>query len=114
LPFTSKGSVIPLATTGSVRTPVYPNLPTMQELGLKGFVIDLWLGVYGPANIPPTVLTTLNSGIDEALQDEQVKHAFAKFGLTPRLTTLPEAASFTRSEYEKWKKVITEAHITVD
>jgi len=114
LPFTSKGSVIPLATTGSARSPVYPDLPTMQEVGLPGLVIDLWLGVYGPANIPPAVLARLNDGINKALQDEQVKAAFAKFGLTPRLTTLPEAAAFTKSEYDKWKKVITEAHITLD
>jgi tripartite-type tricarboxylate transporter receptor subunit TctC len=114
LPFTSKGSVIPLATTGNSRSPVYPDLPTMQELGLHGFVIDLWLGVYGPAKIPPAVRAALNGGINKALQDEQVKAAFAKFGLTPRLTTLPEAADFTRSEYEKWRKVIRDGHITLD
>jgi tripartite-type tricarboxylate transporter receptor subunit TctC len=48
MPFTSKGSVIPLATTGNVRSPVYPELPTMQEFGLHGFrrlvVRRLWPG----------------------------------------------------------------------
>jgi tripartite-type tricarboxylate transporter receptor subunit TctC len=113
LPFTSKGSVIPLATTGLKRSPVYPDLPTVSEF-LPGYNVDLWLGVYGPAGMPPDVLAALNSGIAKALQDEQLKADFAKFGLTPRGTSLPEGAAFTKSEYEKWKKVIDDGHITLD
>jgi tripartite-type tricarboxylate transporter receptor subunit TctC len=114
LPFTSKGSVIAIATTGAKRPEVYPDIPTMEEAGLPGFEIDLWLGVYGPAKIPPDVLEKLNRGIAKALADEDLKKAFAKFGLTPRGTTVDEGAAFTRSEYDKWKKVILDAHITLD
>ena len=114
LPFTSKGSVIPLATTGTVRSPVYPNLPTLAEAGLPGYSVDLWLGVYTAAGIPPDVLVKLNSGINQALQDDQLKIAFTKFGLTPRGTTLAEGAAFTKSEYEKWKKVVEDGHVTLD
>jgi tripartite-type tricarboxylate transporter receptor subunit TctC len=114
LPFTSKGSVIALATTGSERSPVYPDLPTVSEAGLPGYVVDLWLGVYTPATVPPEVLTKLNAGIAKALKDEQLKASFATFGLTPRGTTLAEGAAFTKSEYEKWKKVIDDGHITLD
>ena len=113
LPFTSKGSVIALATTGVKRSPVYPDLPTVSEF-LPGYSVDLWLGVYGPAGMPPDVLAKLNSGIAKALQDDQLKASFAKFGLTPRGTDIPEGAAFTKSEYEKWKKVITDGHITLD
>jgi tripartite-type tricarboxylate transporter receptor subunit TctC len=114
LPFTSKGSVIAVATTGAKRSPVYPDLPTMEEAGLAGFDVDLWLGVYGPAKMPADVLEKLNRGIAKALADEDLKKAFAKFGLTPRGTSVPEGAAFTRSEYDKWKKVILDAHITLD
>ncbi len=114
LPFTSKGSVIALATTGLTRSPVYPDLPTIAEAGLPGYNVDLWLGIYGPAGMPPDVLATLNSGIAKALQDNDLKAAFAKFGLTPRGTTLAEGAAFTKDEYEKWKKVIEDGHITLD
>ncbi len=113
LSFTSKGSVIALATTGSKRSPVYPDLPTVSEF-LPGYDVDLWLGVYAQAGTPPDVLAKLNSGIAKALQDDQLKTAFAKFGLTPRGTSLDEGAAFTKSEYEKWKKVITDGHITLD
>ena len=114
LPFTGKGSVTALATTGSERSPVYPDLPTVAEAGLPGYVVDLWLGVYTPANVPPDVVAKLNAGIGKALKDEQLKASFATFGLTPRGTTLAEGAAFTKSEYEKWKKVIDDGHITLD
>ena len=114
LPFTSKGSVIALATTGAKRPAIYPDIPTMEEAGLPGFQIDLWLGVYAPAKMPPDVLEQLNRGIAKALADEDLKKAFAKFGLTPRGTNVAEGAAFTKSEYDKWKKVILDAHITLD
>jgi tripartite-type tricarboxylate transporter receptor subunit TctC len=114
LPFTSEGKVIALATTGDTRSPVYPNLPTVAEEGLPGYSVDLWLGLYAPAAVPPDVLATLNNGVRKALQDEQLKAAFAKYGLTPRGTTLPESAAFTKSEFAKWKKVIDDGHITLD
>jgi tripartite-type tricarboxylate transporter receptor subunit TctC len=92
---------------------MYPDLPTVSEL-LPGYVVDLWLGVYGTAGTPSDVLAALNSGLDKALRDDQLKAAFAKFGIAPHGTTLQEGAAFTREEYEKWRKVITDAHITLD
>jgi tripartite-type tricarboxylate transporter receptor subunit TctC len=113
MPFIGKGSLIPLATTGLKRSPMYPDLPTVSEL-LPGYVVDLWLGIYGTAGTPPDVLATLNTGLDKALHDDQLKAAFAKLGIAPRGTTLQECAAFTKDEYEKWRKVILDAHITLD
>jgi tripartite-type tricarboxylate transporter receptor subunit TctC len=114
LPFTSKGSVIPLATTGATRSPIYPNLPTLEEEGLPGFAVEVWLGLYGPAGMPADVLAKLNGAVAKALQNSELKTDFAKFGIAPRGTTLAAGAAFTRSEYEKWHKVITAGHITLD
>jgi tripartite-type tricarboxylate transporter receptor subunit TctC len=113
IPFIGKGSLIPIATTGLERTPMYPDLPTVSEL-LPGYVVDLWLGIYGTAGMPDDVLAALNAGLDKALHDDQLKVAFAKFGIAPRGTTLQEGAVFTQDEYEKWRKVILDAHITLD
>lgn len=113
-PFTDDNRIVPLATTGTVRSPVYPNLPTVAEAGLPGYSVDLWLGLWGKSGMPPDVLAKLNASVNKALQDPQLKDAFAKFGLTPRGTSLPEGAAFTKSEYEKWKKVITDGHISID
>ncbi len=113
MPFIAKGSLVALATTGLKRSPMYPHLPTVSEL-LPGYEVDLWLGVYGSARMPFDVLDTLNNGINKALQDGQLKAAFAKFGIAPRGTTVQEGVAFTREEYEKWRKVIVDAHITLD
>jgi tripartite-type tricarboxylate transporter receptor subunit TctC len=111
LPFTSDGRVIPLATTGKVRSPVYPNLPTVAEAGLPGYEVDLWLGLFAAAGTPPDVIEKLNKAVAVALQDDELKQSFAKFGLMPRGTSVKDGNAFTKSEYEKWKKVITDGHI---
>jgi tripartite-type tricarboxylate transporter receptor subunit TctC len=114
LPFTSDNRVIPLATTGAVRSAVYPDLPTVAEAGVPGYDVDVWLTLYGRAGMPPAVLAKLNSSVKKALQDPDLVAAFAKFGLTPVPTSLQDSAAFTKSEYEKWKKVISDGHITLD
>jgi len=114
LPFTSDGRIIPLATTGRVRSPIYRDLPTVAEAGLPGYDVDVWMTLYGKSGIPPAVLAKLNSSVAQALQDGDLMAAFAKFGLTPVATSLRDSAAFTKSEYEKWKKVIIDGHITLD
>jgi len=114
LPFTNDARVVPLATTGTERSPVYPDLPTVAEAGLPGYSVDLWLALYGTVGTPADVLAKLNGAINTALQDGELKTAFAKFGLTPRGTSLAEGAAFTKAEYGKWKKVIEDGHITLD
>jgi tripartite-type tricarboxylate transporter receptor subunit TctC len=114
LPFTSDNRIIPLATTGTTRSPVYPDLPTVAEAGLPGYSVDLWLSLYGTAGSPPEVLAKLNGAINKALADRELIASFAKFGLTARGTSLAEGAAFTKDEYVKWKKVIEDGHITLD
>jgi tripartite-type tricarboxylate transporter receptor subunit TctC len=114
LPFTGDGRVIPLATTGAQRSAVYPDLPTVAEAGLPGYDVDLWLGLFGTAGTPPAVLEKLNAAIAKALQDNELKASFAKFGLTPRGMSLGDSAAFTKSEYERWKKLIEQQHITLE
>jgi tripartite-type tricarboxylate transporter receptor subunit TctC len=111
VPFTADNRVRPIATTGPARSPVYPDVPTVAESGLPGFEVDLWIGIYAPAGLPPAVLAKLNGEINKALQQNELKAAFAKIGITPRGTSPEEGAAFTRSEYEKWKKVIVEGKI---
>ena len=84
VPFTGDHRVRPLATTGSARSPVYPDVPTVAESGLPGFDVDLWIGVYAPAGLPPAVLAKLNSELNKVLQHPELKAAFAKIGSTTR------------------------------
>jgi tripartite-type tricarboxylate transporter receptor subunit TctC len=114
LPFTSEGSLVPLATTGHVRSPVYPDLPTVEEQGLPGFVADTWLCLFAPAGTPDDVLAALNGAVAKAVQADALKTSFTKFGVEARSSSLPEAAAFIKDEYGKWKKVITDSHISLE
>ncbi len=111
LPFTSDNRVRALATTGARRSSVYPDLPTVAEAGLPGFEVDLWLGVFAPASLPPAVLARLNAELKKALASAELQAAFAKVGVEPRGTTPEEGAGFVRSEFEKWRQVITDGKI---
>jgi tripartite-type tricarboxylate transporter receptor subunit TctC len=111
LPFTSDNRVRPIATTGTKRTPVYPDLPTVDEAGLKGFEVDLWLGIFGPAGMPAPVVAKLNTELQKILKNPDLIKALAKVGVEPNGTTPEAGAAFLKAEFEKWKKVIAEANV---
>ena len=92
VPFTSDNRVIPLATTGEKRSKVYPDKPTVEEAGLKGFAVDLWLAVFAPTGLSPDVRAKLNSGIKNALSSPELLAAFQKVGAEPRGTTPQDGA----------------------
>src|SRR5262245_56003367 len=106
LPFTSDNRVKALATTGQKRSSVYPDLPTVAEAGLPGFEVDLWLGIFVPASLPPQVLARLNGDLKKALAADDLKASLAKVGVEPRGTSAEEGATFLRAEFDKWKQVI--------
>jgi tripartite-type tricarboxylate transporter receptor subunit TctC len=114
LPFTSSGKLLPLATTGEKRSPVYPNLPTVQEAGVKDFTVDLWLTVFAAKGIPDDVREKLNGAINKALKDPELAKTFAKVGAEPHGTTQDGGAAFVKTEYAKWKHVIDTAHIKLN
>jgi tripartite-type tricarboxylate transporter receptor subunit TctC len=84
-PFTKDNRVRPIATTGLKRSPVYPDLPTVDEALLKGYEIDLWLGLFAPAGLPADVRAKLNADINKTLQKPEVIAAFEKAGATGRI-----------------------------
>jgi tripartite-type tricarboxylate transporter receptor subunit TctC len=112
LPFTKDDRVRPIATTGLKRSAVYPDQPTMDEAGLKGFEVDLWLGIFVPAGVPAAVTAKLNAALDTILKKDEMKAALAKVGVEPRGTTTADGAVMLKSEFEKWKKVVQEGNIS--
>jgi tripartite-type tricarboxylate transporter receptor subunit TctC len=112
LPFTQDNRVRALATTGLKRSEAYPDLPTVDEAGIKGFTIDLWLGIFAPAGVPRDVLAKLNTALnDKVLTNPEFRAAVAKFGVEPKGTSLDAGATALKAEYDMWKKLITEANI---
>jgi tripartite-type tricarboxylate transporter receptor subunit TctC len=114
LPFTKDSRVRPIATTGLKRSAVYPDLPTVDEAGLKGFEVDLWLGIFAPAGAPAAAIEKLNSALQTTLKSPDVKTALAKVGVEPRGTSVADAATVLKAEFDKWKKVITEGKIKLE
>ena len=112
VPFTSDNRVKAARHHRSMRSKVYPDVPTVAEGGLAGFDVDLWTGIFAPAGMPPAVLAKLNGEINKALQHPEMKAALAKIGVEPRGYQLRRRPRPSPSaEYEKWKKVIVDGKI---
>ena len=111
LPFTSSNQVRPIATTGSRRSEVYPEIPTVMEAGIADFDIDLWLGIFAQADMPEGIAQQINRALATALKDEDLRKAFAKYGIEARGTSLDEASKVISAEYLRWKEVIEAAGI---
>jgi tripartite-type tricarboxylate transporter receptor subunit TctC len=111
LPFTADNRLRPLAVTSLKRTATYPDLPTVDEGGLKGFDVDLWYGMFAPAAVPADVTAKLNAALKAALANPELKAAFAKVSAEPHYTTPQDGSGFLHSEFDKWKKVIADGNI---
>jgi tripartite-type tricarboxylate transporter receptor subunit TctC len=111
--FTKDNRVIALASTGERRSELYPDTPTMIEAGLN-FTVDLWLGLFAPANMPDDVKAKLTKAVQSVAAKPAFKAQLATIGATPRGTPPAEAADFVKAEYAKWKQVITEGKIRID
>jgi tripartite-type tricarboxylate transporter receptor subunit TctC len=105
------GKVRALGVTGATRAEAAPNIPTIAEQGFSGFEIGLWVGVWAPSATPPAILQKLNTDINRALQDPEVKSAYAKAGITIKPMNLTETEKFVRSEINKYTKIAKEAGI---
>ncbi len=114
LPFTSDNRVVALATTGVTRSPVFPNLPTLEELGFKDFAVDTWLTLFAPAGTPDDIRDKLNAAVKAALAKPELKAALATTGVEPRGTSPQEAATFVKAEYEKWRSIVIDAKIKIN
>ena len=94
-----------------------PNIPTLDEQGLKGFDVKVWHGIYAPKGTPPAVMEKLNTALRAALQDDMVKHRFAELSTeaVPMDKVTPEALrTHLAAETEKWGKVIKAAGVQAD
>jgi tripartite-type tricarboxylate transporter receptor subunit TctC len=108
------GRLRPLAVSGAKRSEQYPELPTIGEF-YPGFESSIWLGLFGPANIPENVLARLRSEIRKALESPDVKQKMnAAGGLDPYVTTPQEFSALIRRDYEKYAKVVKEVGIKLE
>jgi tripartite-type tricarboxylate transporter receptor subunit TctC len=106
-----KGDIRVLATSTPARAPQFPDVPTVQELGIAGFDVSSWNGLYAPAKTPPEVVAKLTAAMREVMKDPELVKRFADLGLTVRPFEPAELERRMKAEIERWSKVIAEAGI---
>jgi tripartite-type tricarboxylate transporter receptor subunit TctC len=100
------GMVRALGTSGKVRSPILPDVPTMAEAGVPGFNATLWVGFMAPAGTPKPIVDKLHDEITKILRRPDIKQAWEKTGATPIVMAQPEFKSFMESQVAKWAEVI--------
>jgi len=114
LPFIQQGTLRAVAVTSTRRLPNLPDLPTIDEAGVKGYESLSWSGIVAPAATPKPVIEKLNAAIDRILRMEDVKQKLAALGVEP-VGGPPEAfARHVRAESEKWGRLVKSANIAVN
>ena len=103
------GQVRALATTGLTRSTVLPNLPTVDESGVKGYEATIWLGIMAPKGTPREIVDRLNAEIVKIIDKPAIKEAWAKQGAVPMTMTPDAFGEFLKGDIAKWAKVIDKA-----
>jgi tripartite-type tricarboxylate transporter receptor subunit TctC len=103
------GQVRALATTGLARSTVLPNLPTVNESGIKGYEATIWLGFMAPKGTPKEIVDRLNAEMTRIVAKPSVQAAWAKQGAVPMSMTPDAFGKFLEGDIAKWAKVIEKA-----
>ena len=103
-----------IASTSSARTRLFPATPTLDESGVKGYNVETWWGVVGPAGMPADVVRTLNKAINDAAASEELRKRFENEGADPFSGTPADLGNVLRDELEGWRKVVREGGLKID
>ncbi len=105
------GKLRPLGVTGAMRDTLLPEVPTMEEVGLKGYEMTGWHGLLAPAGTPAAALDKLNAEIVRILQSEDMRQLWQRYGMATPSTTRAQFAAVIKSDYDKYAKLIKAAGI---
>lgn len=112
LPFIKAGTLRALAVTSARRSALAPDVPTMDEAGVKGFQFTQWLALLAPAGTPPEIVNRLNGALKSALGRPELRDKFQAQAMEPFVTTPQEAGRFLASEVQRYSRIIKERGIT--
>ncbi len=113
LPHAKDGKLRALAVTSAKRSALAPDLPAVADV-LPGFESVTWFGLYGPKNLPGDVIAKLNTALNAALQDSDVKERFARLGAEPAPSSAAAFSQLAQADSAKWKRIIAERKIAVE
>jgi tripartite-type tricarboxylate transporter receptor subunit TctC len=114
LPHVTAGTLRPLAVSRIKRSTLFPELPTMDEAGIKGFNMDAWAGLVAPAGTPPEVVNMLNAALRPIIDSADVQKKFKNVGFEGFSSTPQELGDFIKVQLAEWQKMIKDAGIQSD
>lgn len=114
MPYVKSNRLKVLAITSPQRHLLLPNTPTFIESGVKDFVTFQWYGIFGPANVPKDIVTTLNQSINKALAASEVKDRFAALTFDSAAGSPGDFRKLLVSEDQRWKDVLKQVKIQLD
>jgi tripartite-type tricarboxylate transporter receptor subunit TctC len=112
-PHIKAGRLRVLAVTSGKRSNLAPGVPAMSET-IPGFDTEAWVGIMGPAKIPPEVVAQINIDVAKILNSAEIKNKFFENGLEPSYANPEDFERWIRRETARWAKVIREQNVTVD
>ena len=108
------GKLRPLAVTSARRSSSLPDVPTVAELGYKGFDVSTWYGLFMPAGTPKQVVTTVNAEVNKLLATPEMKAAIIAQGAEPQAMTPQELQTLLKTDYQKWKSIVQASGATIE
>jgi len=108
------GRIRPLAVTSLQRSAAFPDVPTMHELGLKGFDSTAWYGIVGPAGLPQEVVAKWTQVLAKAGADKAVMDQISATGCDAEIQSPAATVERVKNDYLKWGRVVKEANIRAD
>jgi tripartite-type tricarboxylate transporter receptor subunit TctC len=112
MPHVSAGQVRALAVTRIKRSALFPDLPTLDEAGIKGFNLDAWAGLVAPAGTPPEIVATLNGALRKIIDSPEVQAKFKNVGFEGFSSTPEELGNFIKVQLGEWGKMVKEAGLS--
>ncbi|MFY9602321.1 MAG: tripartite tricarboxylate transporter substrate binding protein [Pseudolabrys sp.] len=110
-PFIKSGQLIALGTGGAKRSPVLPDVPTIAEAGVPGYVADNWWGLAAPAGLPKPIIDKLYTATQAALKAPELQAQFEREGAATVEMSTAEFGEYIKTEIEKWGRVVKEGNI---
>ncbi|MDN8612913.1 Bug family tripartite tricarboxylate transporter substrate binding protein [Variovorax ginsengisoli] len=108
------GKLRPLAVTSARRSSSLPDVPTVAELGYKGFDVSTWYGLFMPAGTPKDVVVTVNAEVNKLLATPEMKAAIIAQGAEPQAMTPQELETLLKTDYQKWKSIVQASGATIE
>ncbi len=113
LPHVKEGRLRALGITSLKRSALLPDLPAISET-VPGYESVTWFGVYGPKGLPADLIARVNTGLNQALQEADVKDRLARLGIEPAGGTPQQFATMANTDRAKWKKIIQDRKIAAE